>query len=191
MKFLVSSIVVFGLVVLFEGVVSADLEQGLILHYNFDGGSDEEIIDSSPNCNNGEVQGGAEIAPGKFDNGLELDGTSQFVLIPYNESLDATEEVTMACWIMPDTPAAACWLYYVISKWNYHAGNGRCYFIGLLDGAGMTFFLSSDGSDAAMARIDGGVIEYGADKWQHRRHLRWLRPENLYRWRGSGRNLLG
>ena len=166
-RFLVSNIVVFGLLVLFGSAASADLGEGLILHFDFEEGSGAEVIDTSGNGNNGEIQGAAKIVPGKFDNGLELDGTSQFVLTPYNESMDVTEEVTMACWIMPDDPAEQCWLYYVISKWNYHAGNGRCYFIGLLDGDGMTFFLSTDGTDGGMARLDGGVIDYGADKWQH------------------------
>jgi len=161
------NVIVLGLLVMFGNAEGADLQQGMVLYYSFDGDSDEEIIDLSPNGNNGAIQGGAKIVPGKFEKGLEVDGTSQFVLIPYNESMDVEDGVTMACWIRVDDPGAACWLYYVISKWNYHAGDGRCYFIGLLDGAGMTFYLSSNGTDAGFAKLDGGVIEYGIDKWQH------------------------
>lgn len=167
MRFLVSSVVVFGLSVLFVSVVSADLGEGLILHFDFEEGSGAEVIDTSGNGNNGEIQGGAEIVTGKFGQGLEVDGQTQSILIPHDESMDATTGVTLACWAKPATPPVNIWLYYMISKWNYHAGDGRCYFIGLLDGAGMTFFVSSDGTDGGMARLDGGSIEYGTDRWQH------------------------
>jgi len=167
MRFMVSSMAVFGLLVLFGSVVSADLNEGLILNYNFDEVAGAEVIDTSGNGNTGEIVAGAGLTAGKFGQGLSVDGVTQFVLTPHSASMDATAGVTMACWIMPDTPAVSCWLYYMISKWNYHAGDGRCYFIGLLDGAGITFFLSADGTDAVMARIDGGTLEYGVDKWQH------------------------
>lgn len=158
---------IIGLIMLVGGIGRADLEEGLILYLTFDGGTGEKVTDTSGNGNDGEIQAGAKRAAGKFDQGLKLDGQTQFVLIQPNETMDATEAVTMACWINPNKPAAQCWLYYLISKWNYHAGNGRCYLIGLLDGAGMTFFISSDGTDAAMSRLDGGTIEYGSGKWQH------------------------
>jgi len=167
MRFMVSSMAVFGLLVLFGSVVSADLNEGLILNYNFDEVAGAEVIDTSGNGNTGEIVAGAGLTAGKFGQGLSVDGVTQFVLTPHSASMDATAGVTMACWIMPDTPAVSCWLYYMISKWNYHAGDGRCYFIGLLDGAGMTFYLSSNGTDAGFAKLDGGVIEYGIDKWQH------------------------
>jgi len=156
-----------GLLVLFGSIGRTDLEEGLMLYYTFDEDAGEKVTDTSGSGNDGEIQGGAKSTPGKFEQGLELDGQTQFVLAQYNETMDITEEITMACWINPGKPAAQCWLYYLISKWNYHAGNGRCYFIGLLDGDGMTFFISKDGTDGGMSRLDGGTIEYGTNKWQH------------------------
>ncbi len=158
---------IIGLIMLFGSIGRANLEEGLILYLTFDEGTGEKVIDTSGNGNDGDIQAGAKRTVGRFEQGLKLDGQTQFVLIQPNETMDATEAVTMACWINPDKPAAQCWLYYLISKWNYHAGDGRCYFIGLLDGDGMTFFISSDGTDGAMSRLDGGTIEYGKDKWQH------------------------
>ena len=65
--------IVLGLLMMFGNAEAADLQQGLVLYYSFDGDSDEEIIDLSPNGNIGAVQGGAKIVPGKFEKGLEVD----------------------------------------------------------------------------------------------------------------------
>lgn len=167
MKILFSIFIMVGLLVLFGNIGQADLNEGLILYFTFDAGTGEKVTDTSGNGNDGEIQGGAKGAPGKFEQGLKLDGQTQFVLIQHNEIMDATEAVTMACWVNPAKPAVPIWLYYLISKWNYHAGNGRCYLIGLLEAGGMTFFISNDGTDGGASRLDGGTIEYGTDKWQH------------------------
>lgn len=167
MRILISSFMTIGFIMLFGSIARADLEEGLILYYTFDEGTGEKVTDTLGNGNDGEIQGGAKRAPGKFEQGLKLDGQTQFVLIQHNETMDATEAVTMACWVNPAKPAAPIWLYYLVSNWNYHAGNGRCYFIGLLEAGGMTFFISNDGTDGGASRLDGGTIEYGKDKWQH------------------------
>jgi len=80
--------------------------------------------------------------------------------------MNAEKAVTMAAWVNPAKPAAQCWLYYLISKWNYHV-NGKCYFIGLLDGDGMTFYISKDGTDPGSTILSSGALEYGKNLWQH------------------------
>jgi len=164
---LITGFVAVGLIMLFVNVVGADLYDGLILYFPFDQDSGQKVMDQSGMKNNGDIQGGAKIVNGKFGKGVEFDGKAQFILVPYSDSLNATDAVTMASWVNPAKPATQIWLYYLISKWNYHAGNGRCYFIGLLDGAGITFFISKDGTDAGMTRLDAGALEYGTNKWQH------------------------
>jgi hypothetical protein len=166
-RILITIFIMFSLMILFGNVGRAELKDGLILYFTFDAVSGDTVKDDSGNGNDGAIQAKAKIVAGKFSKGLELDGTTQYVLVPPNETMDAEKAVTMAVWIKPDKAAAQCWLYYLISKWNYHAGNGRCYMIGLLDGAGITFFISRDGSDAGMTRLDAGAVEYGKNSWQH------------------------
>jgi hypothetical protein len=168
-RILITSLVVVGLMVFLGSAVMADISDGLVLYFTFDNDSGAKVMDQSGTGNNGDIIGGANIVAGKFGKGIEFDGKTQFVLVPSSATLNLTDAVTMAAWINPSTPAVSCWLYYLISKWNYHAGNGRCYMLGLLDQAanGVTLFISRDGTDATMTRLDAGAVEYGANKWLH------------------------
>jgi hypothetical protein len=166
-RILITGFIVFSLMVLFVSVGRAELKDGLILYLTFDAVSGDTVKDDSGNGNDGQIQAKAKMVAGKFGKGIELDGTTQFVLVPHNDNMDTAKAITIAAWINPAKPAASCWLYYLISKWNYHAGNGRCYCLALLDKAGITFRFSKDGTDAGETAASGGVLEYGKNSWQH------------------------
>ncbi|HXJ61850.1 MAG TPA: LamG-like jellyroll fold domain-containing protein, partial [Verrucomicrobiae bacterium] len=48
--------------------------------------------------NNGQLMNGAHFAPGRVGLGFELDGVDDFVLVPDSNSLDLTNEFSLACW---------------------------------------------------------------------------------------------
>src|SRR5262249_50102533 len=48
--------------------------------------------------NHGQLKNGAHFAPGRVGLGFELDGVDDFVLVPDSNSLDLTNEFSLACW---------------------------------------------------------------------------------------------
>lgn len=72
----------------------------LLLHMNETSGT---IVDSSGNGNDGTYNGTGYSAAGRFNTGLDFDGTDDEIVIPDDNSLDITGEVTAAAWIYLDT----------------------------------------------------------------------------------------
>ncbi|MEK7609595.1 MAG: DUF4082 domain-containing protein [Patescibacteria group bacterium] len=102
--------------------VSVPSTSGLVGYYNLDEGTGSIANDTSGNNNTGSVNG-ATWTTGKIAGGLNFNGTSDFISIPDNGSLDITGAGTIATWI--NLP--------VISRWNgvFAKGNvnddGRSY----------------------------------------------------------------
>jgi concanavalin A-like lectin/glucanase superfamily protein len=65
--------------------------------------NDEDDIaeDKSGNGNDGELMANPEWVDGKFDGGLEFDG-SNYVVVPDSDSLDMTDAVTVMFWFATD-----------------------------------------------------------------------------------------
>jgi hypothetical protein len=70
--------------VLIPCVASADLNNGLIIYYSFEGDTD----DHSGLDNHGTAEGGITYSIGKIGNAAEFDGTDDFIRVPYNSSMD-------------------------------------------------------------------------------------------------------
>lgn len=75
--------------------------ENLILYYSFEPEDIDieknKIKDKSPRGNDGAIHGGAKPVPAKVGQGMGFDGTGH-IEIPYNNSLDCTEGVTIATW---------------------------------------------------------------------------------------------
>jgi len=74
--------------------------QNLMAHYPFNGNANDE----SGNGNNGTVYG-ATLTADRFGNpnsAYEFDGTSNYIEVPDSNSLDITNEITIAAWVKPD-----------------------------------------------------------------------------------------
>jgi predicted GH43/DUF377 family glycosyl hydrolase len=59
------------------------------------------VLDSSGNDNHGSPVGGVDWNNGMFSYGLEFDGSSGYVDVPHDESLNTAEEVTIEAWVNP------------------------------------------------------------------------------------------
>ncbi|MBU4129116.1 DUF2341 domain-containing protein, partial [bacterium] len=91
------------------------LTGGLVGHWTFNGqdmdwaSTTAEALDRSGNANNGNVIG-ATAAIGKVGQGLDFDGSDDYVDVPDANSLDATS-VTLSAWVKSDTAGR-----YIIAK---------------------------------------------------------------------------
>jgi len=70
--------------------------------WQFDESGGTIAHDSSGNGNDGTIYGASRV-DGKFENGLSFNGDSDYVLVPDDESLDISDEITVAAWFKTDT----------------------------------------------------------------------------------------
>ena len=74
-------------------------EDSLILYFSFDELDDKTAIDHSKYENHGEIMGDPKHVEGKFGKALELNGESDWVIVPHDEILTVDENVTVMAWI--------------------------------------------------------------------------------------------
>ena len=74
-------------------------EDSMILYFSFDELDGKNAIDHSLYENHGELVGDAKLAEGKFGKALELNGESDWVVVPHDEILTVDESVTVMAWI--------------------------------------------------------------------------------------------
>jgi hypothetical protein len=72
---------------------------GLIAYYSFDDGT---ARDNSGNGNEGQLQGGATIVPGKIGDAVSLDGASGSVNVPNVPAFNPSGQVTVSFWMKAD-----------------------------------------------------------------------------------------
>ena len=76
----------------------------IVAAWPLDEGSGNDINDASGKGNDGELKGGAEWIDGKFGAALNFDGSSNYIEIPFDESLWVINQgdFTLAIWFKPD-----------------------------------------------------------------------------------------
>ncbi|MEJ2704619.1 MAG: LamG domain-containing protein [Sedimentisphaerales bacterium] len=92
----------FVLVLSVTGRVSADL----VGYWKFDEGAGTKAYDSSPQGNDGTLNGSPEWTEGQLDGALRFNGSSDYVEVPDSPSLNITGAITIAAWTYMD-PAAS------------------------------------------------------------------------------------
>jgi hypothetical protein len=90
----------FVLVLSIAGSASAEL----VAHWKFDEGSGNVAHDTSGNGNDGTFIGDPQWVTGKIGGALEFDGTSDYIEIPFSESLRVINQgdFTLTAWFRPD-----------------------------------------------------------------------------------------
>ncbi len=90
----------FVLVLSIAGSASADL----MAHWKFDEGSGNVAHDTSGNGNDGTFIGDPQWVTGKIGGALEFDGTSEYIEIPFSDSLRVINQgdFTLTAWFRPD-----------------------------------------------------------------------------------------
>ena len=81
--------------------VSAQLDDGLVAHYPFEG-SGNALEDASGTGNNGDVGSAQRVDNGKFGKAIRFANNTDNAVVPGSESLTFEGDVTVAAWIHPD-----------------------------------------------------------------------------------------
>lgn len=74
-------------------------DESLILSLSFDELNDRTVKDHSQYGNNGELVGKPTLVEGKFGKALKLNGRTDWVEIPHDDSLTVDKNVTVMAWI--------------------------------------------------------------------------------------------
>lgn len=106
------------------GTGYADLSDGLVAYYPFNGNANDE----SGNGNNGTIHG-ATPTPDRFGNpssAYSFDGADDYIFVPDSDSLDLTTTGTLAAWVnIPN--GAKDDLTAVVAKMIHSSGGGVSY----------------------------------------------------------------
>ena len=73
-------------------------ENSLVGYWPFDEGSGKTANDISGNGHDGELIDDPQWVQGKFDSALDFGGTGSYVLVPDDDGLDLSDEVTITAW---------------------------------------------------------------------------------------------
>ena len=93
-----------GVALILSGTVStasANLEEGLVAHYPFEG-SDNALEDASGMGNNGDIGSAQRVDDGKFGKAIRFANNTDNASVPGSESLTFEGDVTVAAWIHPE-----------------------------------------------------------------------------------------
>ena len=89
---------------------------GLASYWTFDRADvDGDTVKDVTGGNNGTINGGATIVMGKVREGIKLNGTDQFVLIPHDDSLVPPESFSVEAWFNTELKDSALW-QAIVSK---------------------------------------------------------------------------
>ena len=81
--------------------MSVAVEEGLVGYWPFDEGSGKVAKDASGTGNDGKFVGSPKWVTGKFGTAIEFDGTSSYVAVTDNATLDITSDLTIMAWFNP------------------------------------------------------------------------------------------
>ena len=138
-------------ILVLAGTVSADLNNGLVAYYPFNGNADDSVGN-----NNGTVYG-AQWTAGYIDGALSFDGDGDYVEIADDDSLDLTGGATLAAWI--NTNSLTTW-QGIVGRWNF-AGSPDKESILLDLGPDLDnklwFWISTDGTDSTTTNVTSNL----------------------------------
>jgi len=83
------------------GRAQADLAEGLVMYLGFDEAGGDTATDGSGNGNDGDFVSGPARVDGKYDGGVEFDG-SNYIEVEHSDSFIIEDEITIADWIKPE-----------------------------------------------------------------------------------------
>lgn len=77
-------------------------EDGLVAYWSFDEGAGKTAADVTGNGHDGKFEGAPKWVAGKFGTALEFDGEDDYVVVPDDDALDITENITLMAWFSPN-----------------------------------------------------------------------------------------
>lgn len=142
-------------------------KEGLVLHFSFEGATDNLVTDQSGQGNHGKVRGAKPTATGKVGGGMSFDGES-FIQVPHSDSLvsmQKTREFSCALWIKPEAVAGG--FPMLIGK----GGNHQPKFFG-----GYEFMLNAAGNNDLFFTSGEfhGYTQNANGRWINSRLKEWI-----------------
>jgi len=125
-------------------------DESLVAHWTFDEGSGAVANDATANANHGTLVNGPTWTADRLGQGLQFDGTNDYVTVPHKAALTMSDEMTLAAWIWAPNNAYSGFRVilnkgtsaysYALATYNTEVGfgfyNGNLYGI-LTSGAGL------------------------------------------------------
>ncbi len=128
-------------------------------NWEFDSVAGGAVPDHSGNGNHGvlyNMDPNFSWVDGRVGQSLQLDGSNDYVLVPYAASLDITEEITVEAWVIPDTRPG----YHVIAcKGSY------TYFLSTISGK-ITFLIGRQNPTGWNIVLRGNTVLKNT-QWYH------------------------
>jgi hypothetical protein len=168
---IVSILAFLAVIACHVGVAEAQfVKDGLVSWWSFNRSSigDDGTVRDEFGGNDAIIEGGVEITEGVAGECLEFDGTSGYVEIPHNESLDmAQSDLSLEAWVKASTQPGGLWLNTIFAKGgtNWNAG----YLIAVRGDSDATFV----GGLTTLVSAAGGGTETHTEKniddngWHH------------------------
>lgn len=72
-----------------------------VLNFSFNEGSGTTAYDTSPFHNDGTLVNNPSWVPGKYGNALSFNGINNYVQIPWSDSFNIIDQITIAAWVYP------------------------------------------------------------------------------------------
>ena len=151
--------------------VWSDPDESLILSLSFDELNDRIVKDHSQYGNDGELVGKPTLVEGKFGKALKLNGRTDWVEIPHDDSLTVDQNVTVMAWIKTPRhggPRGALW-QSIVAKGNqprsysfYTEKMGRGLHLSIADaqGEGSRKHILLNRWQHVVAQVDNGIHRY-------------------------------
>ena len=76
--------------------VRAERDETLVLYFTFNEMEGNKVKDLSQYGNHGEIKGKPKVVEGKEGQALEFTNPNDYVEVPHSDSLNITEEITIA-----------------------------------------------------------------------------------------------
>jgi len=103
---------------------------GMVLYFPFDAGEGTVANDQSEAGNDGELQGNVEWVDGVYGKAVKIsdDDAGNTILVPDSDSLDITDEITIAMWVNIESLTGSCAIITKADSYMIHSsdwsGNG-------------------------------------------------------------------
>ena len=103
---IVTGICVFIFLLSALSTVIGQAEQDLVAYWPFDDGFGKKTRDASGNGHDGTLEGNAEWIPGKYGKALDFGAGDGYVIVPDDDELDLSQNVTYMGWFNLNEPIA-------------------------------------------------------------------------------------
>ncbi|MBD3182286.1 hypothetical protein GF312_08340 [Candidatus Poribacteria bacterium] len=119
--------IVYFLIIIFFFFTSMGfgVDESMVLHFTFDEGEGDKLIDDSIHGNNGALIGSPKWVDGKSGKALEFDAGGDSVEVKSSDSINVTQAITMEMWVK--TPGGAEVKQAGIEKGSWAVGEYSIY----------------------------------------------------------------